>query len=70
MYVACSCGGKGGKEEAMTTIVERRHGHMVKTKKNRFKCRQLHMRMDNHVNNDIVRLNPCCGLSMLSTPMQ
>ena len=32
MYVACSCGGEGWKEEAMTTIVERRHGHMVENK--------------------------------------
>lgn len=29
MYVESSCVGEGGREEAMTTIVERRHGHMV-----------------------------------------
>ena len=63
MYVESSCVGEGGREEAMTTIVERGMGTWLKTQ-HRFKCRQSHGRVHNHTINGIVQLNTCCGLSM------
>jgi len=46
MYVESSCVGEGGREEAMTTIVERGMGTWLKTQ-HRFKCRQSHGRDTN-----------------------